>query len=151
MALATAHRGFAGIRMVEEVCALSPCAPMTAETHVAESRQETTTRLAGKTLFMSGGSRGIGLAIALRAARDGANVVIAAKTADADPRLEGTIHTAAAADEVAGGKALPLVADIRVQSPSPLASNCVCPLSTGATVTPALTAPLIEPAGRASV
>ena len=69
--------------------------------------------LAGKTLFMSGGSRGIGLAIALRAARDGANVVIATKTADPDPRLEGTIHTAAAADEVAGGKALPLVADIR--------------------------------------
>ena len=57
--------------------------------------------LAGKTLFMSGGSRGIGLAIALRAARDGANVVIAAKTADADPRLEGTTHTAAAAIESA--------------------------------------------------
>jgi citronellol/citronellal dehydrogenase len=69
--------------------------------------------LAGKTLFMSGGSRGIGLAIALRAARDGANVVIAAKTADADPRLEGTIYTAAAAIEAAGGKALPLVVDIR--------------------------------------
>ena len=69
--------------------------------------------LAGKTLFMSGGSRGIGLAIALRAARDGANVVIAAKTADPDPRLEGTIHTAAAAVEAAGGKALPLVVDIR--------------------------------------
>ncbi|MEM5310399.1 NAD(P)-dependent oxidoreductase [Paraburkholderia sp. JHI869] len=69
--------------------------------------------LAGKTIFMSGGSRGIGLAIALRAARDGANVVIAAKTADPDPRLEGTIHTAAAAVEAAGGKALPLVVDIR--------------------------------------
>ena len=69
--------------------------------------------LAGKTLFMSGGSRGIGLAIALRAARDGANIVIAAKTADPDPRLEGTIHTAAAAIEAAGGKALPLVVDIR--------------------------------------
>jgi hypothetical protein len=77
--------------------------------------------------------------------------VIAAKTADADPRLEGTIHTAAAAVEAAGGKALPLVVDIRVRSPSPLASNCVCPLSTGATVTPALTALLIEPAVRASV
>jgi citronellol/citronellal dehydrogenase len=63
--------------------------------------------LAGKTLFISGGSRGIGLAIALRAARDGANVVICAKTADPDPRLEGTIHTAAAAVEAAGGKALP--------------------------------------------
>src|ERR1700736_3199568 len=69
--------------------------------------------LAGKTLFMSGGSRGIGLAIALRAARDGANVVIAAKTADPDPRLEGTIYTAATAIEAAGGKALPLVVDIR--------------------------------------
>ena len=69
--------------------------------------------LAGKTLFISGGSRGIGLAIALRAARDGANIVIAAKTADPDPRLEGTIHTAAAAIEAAGGKALPLVVDIR--------------------------------------
>ncbi|MFM0100897.1 NAD(P)-dependent oxidoreductase [Paraburkholderia nemoris] len=69
--------------------------------------------LAGKTLFMSGGSRGIGLAIALRAARDGANVVICAKTAEPDPRLEGTIHTAAAAVEAAGGKALPLVVDIR--------------------------------------
>jgi citronellol/citronellal dehydrogenase len=64
--------------------------------------------LTGKTIFMSGGSRGIGLAIALRTARDGANVVIAAKTADADPRLDGTIHTAAAAVEAAGGKALPL-------------------------------------------
>jgi citronellol/citronellal dehydrogenase len=69
--------------------------------------------LAGKTIFISGGSRGIGLAIALRAARDGANIVIAAKTADADPRLEGTIYTAAAAIEQAGGKALPLVVDIR--------------------------------------
>ncbi len=69
--------------------------------------------LAGKTLFMSGGSRGIGLAIALRAARDGANIVIAAKTANPEPRLEGTIHTAAAAVEAAGGKALALVVDIR--------------------------------------
>lgn len=69
--------------------------------------------LAGKTIFISGGSRGIGLAIALRAARDGANIAIAAKTADANPRLEGTIHTAAAAIEAAGGKALPLLVDIR--------------------------------------
>ncbi|WOD15481.1 SDR family oxidoreductase [Paraburkholderia kirstenboschensis] len=69
--------------------------------------------LASKTIFMSGGSRGIGLAIALRAARDGANVVIAAKTANPDPRLEGTVHTAAAAVEAAGGKALALVVDIR--------------------------------------
>src|ERR1700676_4624798 len=86
---------------------------MTAEAYAAVNHQETTMSLAGKTLFMSGGSRGIGLAIALRAARDGANVVICAKTAEPDPRLEGTIHTAAAAVEAAGGKALPLVVDIR--------------------------------------
>ena len=69
--------------------------------------------LNGKTIFMSGGSRGIGLAIALRAARDGANVVIAAKTAEPHPKLPGTIHTAAAEIEEAGGKALPVVCDIR--------------------------------------
>jgi citronellol/citronellal dehydrogenase len=64
-------------------------------------------------MFVTGGSRGIGLAIALRAARDGANVVIAAKTDTPHPKLEGTIHTAAAAIEEAGGKALPLVVDVR--------------------------------------
>jgi citronellol/citronellal dehydrogenase len=69
--------------------------------------------LQGKTLFITGASRGIGLAIGVRAARDGANVVIAAKTADPHPKLEGTIYTAAAAIEAAGGKALPLVCDIR--------------------------------------
>ncbi|WP_434421123.1 SDR family oxidoreductase [Nannocystis pusilla] len=69
--------------------------------------------LHGKTLFITGASRGIGLAIGVRAARDGANVVIAAKTADPHPKLEGTIYTAAAAIEEAGGKALPLVCDIR--------------------------------------
>ncbi|MEM5403359.1 NAD(P)-dependent oxidoreductase [Paraburkholderia unamae] len=69
--------------------------------------------LAGKTLFMSGGSRGIGLAIAVRAARDGANVALAAKTATRHPHLEGTIYTAAKVIEDAGGHALPLVADIR--------------------------------------
>ncbi|MFM0033946.1 SDR family NAD(P)-dependent oxidoreductase [Paraburkholderia strydomiana] len=69
--------------------------------------------LAGKTLLMSGGSRGIGLAIALRAARDGANVGICAKTADPDPLLEGTIHTGAAAVQAAGGKALQLLVDTR--------------------------------------
>jgi len=69
--------------------------------------------LQGKTLFISGASRGIGLAIALRAARDGANVVIAAKTAELDPRLPGTIHTAAAEVEAAGGRALALQVDIR--------------------------------------
>jgi citronellol/citronellal dehydrogenase len=71
--------------------------------------------LAGKTLFITGASRGIGLAIGLRAARDGANVAIAAKTAEPHPKLEGTIHTAAEAIEKAGGKALPLVCDIRFE------------------------------------
>lgn len=69
--------------------------------------------LAGKTLFVTGASRGIGLAIALRAARDGANVAIAAKTDAPHPKLAGTIHTAAAEIEAAGGKALPLVVDVR--------------------------------------
>jgi len=71
------------------------------------------TTLKGKTLFITGGSRGIGLVIALRAARDGANVAIAAKTAEPHPKLAGTIHTAAAAIEAAGGKALALQCDIR--------------------------------------
>jgi citronellol/citronellal dehydrogenase len=69
--------------------------------------------LAGKTLFISGGSRGIGLAIAVRAARDGANVAIAAKTAERNPKLPGTIYTAAEDIERTGGKALPIVCDIR--------------------------------------
>ena len=69
--------------------------------------------LAGKTIFMSGGSRGIGLAIALRAAQDGANVIIAAKTAEPHPKLPGTIYTAAKEIEAAGGKALPVICDIR--------------------------------------
>ena len=69
--------------------------------------------LAGKTLFITGASRGIGLAIALRAARDGANIAIAAKTATPHPKLEGTIYTAADEIERAGGKALPLMVDIR--------------------------------------
>ena len=69
--------------------------------------------LSGKTLFITGASRGIGLAIALRAARDGANVVVAAKTTEPHPRLEGTIYTAAEAIEAAGGRALPLVVDVR--------------------------------------
>lgn len=69
--------------------------------------------LGGRTLFITGGSRGIGLAIALRAARDGANVVIAAKTVKPHPKLEGTIHTAAQAIEAAGGRALPLKLDVR--------------------------------------
>lgn len=69
--------------------------------------------LSGKTLFITGASRGIGLAIALRAARDGANVAIAAKSAVANPKLPGTIHTAAAAVEEAGGKGLAIQCDIR--------------------------------------
>jgi citronellol/citronellal dehydrogenase len=69
--------------------------------------------LAGKTLFVTGASRGIGLAIALRAARDGANVAIAAKTAEPHKHLPGTIYTAAAEIEAAGGKALPLIVDVR--------------------------------------
>jgi citronellol/citronellal dehydrogenase len=66
-----------------------------------------------KTLFISGASRGIGLAIALRAARDGANVALIAKTAEPHPRLEGTVYTAAEQIEAAGGRALPIVGDIR--------------------------------------
>jgi citronellol/citronellal dehydrogenase len=69
--------------------------------------------LAGKTLFITGASRGIGLAIALRAAGDGANIAIAAKTAAPHPKLAGTIYTAAEEIERAGGKALPLVVDVR--------------------------------------
>lgn len=69
--------------------------------------------LQGKTLFITGASRGIGLAIGLRAARDGANVAIIAKTAEPDPRLPGTVYTAAKEIEDAGGKALPCVVDVR--------------------------------------
>lgn len=69
--------------------------------------------LEAKTLFITGGSRGIGLAIAKRAAKDGANVAIAAKTADPHPKLEGTVYTAAEEIEKAGGKALAIVCDIR--------------------------------------
>jgi citronellol/citronellal dehydrogenase len=69
--------------------------------------------LAGKTLFITGASRGIGLEVAKRAARDGANIVIVAKTADPNPKLPGTIYSAAAEVEALGGKALPLAVDIR--------------------------------------
>lgn len=69
--------------------------------------------LAGKTMLMSGGSRGIGLAIALRAARDGANVVLLAKTSEPHPRLPGTVHTAVTQIEQAGGSAVAVVGDVR--------------------------------------
>ena len=72
-------------------------------------------RLKGKTLFISGASRGIGLAIAYKAARDGANIAIAAKTREPDPQLPGTIFSAAAEIEKAGGKALPILCDIRFE------------------------------------
>ena len=71
--------------------------------------------LAGRTILMSGGSRGIGLAIAERAAQDGANVAILAKTDQPHPKLEGTIHTAAEAIEKAGGTALPILGDVRME------------------------------------
>ena len=71
------------------------------------------TTLAGKTILMSGGSRGIGLAIALRAAADGANIAMLAKTDTPHPKLEGTIHTAAEQIRAVGGNALPIVGDVR--------------------------------------
>ena len=69
--------------------------------------------LTNKTLFISGASRGIGLAIAKRAAQDGANVILAAKTAEPHPKLPGTIYTAADEIEEAGGKAFPVLCDVR--------------------------------------
>ena len=78
-----------------------------------EQPGERMSSLKGKTLFITGGSRGIGLAIAGRAAQDGANVIIAAKTAEPHPKLPGTIHTAAEEIREAGGEALPTVCDIR--------------------------------------
>jgi citronellol/citronellal dehydrogenase len=76
-------------------------------------RRMTSRTLAGRTLLISGGSRGIGLAIGVRAARDGANVALLAKTADPHPRLPGTIYTAAREIEAAGGAGLPIVGDVR--------------------------------------
>lgn len=73
------------------------------------------TTLRGKTLFITGASRGIGLAIALRAARDGANVAVVAKTAEPQPKLPGTVYTACEQIEQAGGKALPCITDIRFE------------------------------------
>ncbi len=79
--------------------------------------------LRGKTLFITGASRGIGLAIGLRAARDGANVVIAAKTAEPNPKLPGTVFTAAAEIDKAGGKGLAIVCDIRFEDQVAAAVN----------------------------
>ncbi|WP_443110982.1 SDR family NAD(P)-dependent oxidoreductase, partial [Arthrobacter sp. CAL618] len=76
-------------------------------------RQSTPATLAGRTILMSGGSRGIGLAIALRAARDGANIALMAKTGEPHPKLDGTVFTAAQQIRDAGGKALPIVGDVR--------------------------------------
>jgi citronellol/citronellal dehydrogenase len=78
-----------------------------------ELADHSTRTLEGRTLFITGASRGIGLAIALRAARDGANIAIVAKTAEPHPKLPGTVFTAAAEIEAAGGHALPLATDIR--------------------------------------
>src|SRR6476660_1588324 len=74
---------------------------------------QATGSLAGRTILMSGGSRGIGLAIATRAARDGANIVLLAKTGQPHAKLEGTVYSAAEQIEAAGGQALPLVGDVR--------------------------------------
>ncbi|MFF1828004.1 SDR family oxidoreductase [Paenarthrobacter sp. NPDC058040] len=79
----------------------------------ASSPYAATGSLAGRTIIMSGGSRGIGLAIATRAAKDGANIVLLAKTGEPHPKLEGTVHTAAEQLVAAGGQALPLVGDVR--------------------------------------
>ena len=80
---------------------------------VTRRTTKTSDELAGKTILMSGGSRGIGLAIALRAARDGANIALLAKTDTPHPKLEGTVHSAAEQIRAAGGKALPIVGDVR--------------------------------------
>ncbi|GGH89766.1 short chain dehydrogenase [Arthrobacter liuii] len=81
--------------------------------HASGSPYQAAGSLAGRTILISGGSRGIGLAIALRAARDGANIVLLAKTGEPHPKLEGTVHTAAGQLVEAGGQALPLVGDVR--------------------------------------
>src|SRR5471032_402151 len=87
------------------------CAPF--HSTISTSEISSMADLKGQTLFISGASRGIGHAIALRAARDGANIVIAAKTTEPHPKLPGTIYSAAEDVERAGGRALPLQVDIR--------------------------------------
>ena len=81
--------------------------------HAIASPYRASGSLHGQTVLISGGSRGIGLAIAVRAARDGANIVLMAKTGEPHPKLAGTVHTAARELEAAGGQALPLVGDVR--------------------------------------
>src|SRR5687768_5937527 len=88
-------------------------APARRRSTAPEKKVRSMADLKGKTLFITGASRGIGLAIGVRAARDGANVVIAAKTTEPHPKLPGTIYSAAEEIEAAGGKALPLAVDIR--------------------------------------
>jgi citronellol/citronellal dehydrogenase len=92
------------------------------------------TTLAGLTLLMSGGSRGIGLAIATRAAQDGANVALVAKTAEPQPRLEGTVHVAAEQIRAAGGQALAVVDDVRDDDDVARACTLRWTGSTGSTV-----------------
>ncbi len=108
--------------MPEMTTFTSPATPTTTTAHIDDLRARTADlpfalptpgALAGRTLVMSGGSRGIGLEIALAAARLGANVAMLAKTAEPDPRIPGTIYSAAVAIEEAGGQALPVVGDVR--------------------------------------
>jgi citronellol/citronellal dehydrogenase len=94
---------------------MSPVFSSVAQLRRFERLEEKMSSLAGKTVFISGASRGIGLAIGLRAAKDGANVVVTGKTATPHPRLPGTVYEAAAAIEAAGGKALPIILDIRFE------------------------------------
>src|ERR1700681_4527597 len=94
----------------------APCAGGGGPQHPSPGGAFITGSLSGRTLFISGASRGIGLAIALRAARDGANIIVAAKSTTAHPKLPGTIYEAAAAIERAGGQALPLAVDIREEA-----------------------------------
>lgn len=87
--------------------------PWTLQRIVPFDFEKISKNLNGKTLIITGASRGIGLAIAKRAAKDGANIAILAKTADPHPKLPGTIYTAAKEIELLGGKALPIICDVR--------------------------------------
>src|SRR4029453_12293913 len=100
-------------RTADQARLLSPQPDDADPTHMSIEGAHGQPTLSGKTLFITGASRGIGLAIALRAARDGANIAIAAKTAEPHRHLPGTIYTAATEIEAAGGRALPLIVDVR--------------------------------------